>query len=283
MFPTTADRRTAQPPEALLTRTVRLCVNPDGSSDGANGYAGRPAMRGLGRYYELTATVRGVPDPRTGYVISIHDVDDPIRASVTPAIERACRERPTAEPAGLMTELWDLAAAALPARLERLAWALTPTYKVEMSVSDRSSGRVVIRQRFDFAASHRLHSPALTDDENRRVFGKCNNPGGHGHNYRIEAAVSVPAGPDPFPLAALEQAVEEAVLAPFDHKHLNTDTPEFDTARGGVTPSVEHIAMVCHARLAGPVRALREGAELAEVTVWETDRTSCTYPAHAPA
>jgi 6-pyruvoyltetrahydropterin/6-carboxytetrahydropterin synthase len=267
----------------MLTRTVRFCINPGGDPDGSNGFAGRPAMRGLGRYYELTATVRGRPDPETGYILGIHEIDTPLRQSVIPAIERACLLRPTQEPAGLMPVLWDLAAAALPRPLERLTWSLTPTYKVEMSVTDRqppAGPRVLVRQRFDFAAAHRLHSHSLDDEQNRRTFGKCNNPSGHGHNYQIETAVAIPAAAaDAFSLAALEDAVEAAVIEPFDHKHLNTDTPDFNTDRGGLIPSVEHIAMVCHQRLVEPVRTLGDGVELVSVTVWETDRTSCTYPA----
>jgi 6-pyruvoyltetrahydropterin/6-carboxytetrahydropterin synthase len=268
----------------MLSRTVRFSINPDGSQEGPNGYAARPAMRGLGRYYELTATVRGTPDPQTGYIIGIQDIDAPLRASVIPAIDHACLFHPNTEPAALLPRLWEIAADALPRPLERLTWTLTPTYKVEMSVTDRPPSsptpRVLVRQRFDFAAAHRLHSPHLSDEQNRATFGKCNNPSGHGHNYQIEPVVAVPVGlTDGFSLAALEQVVEDAVIEPFDHKHLNTDTPDFDPSRGGVIPSVENIAMVCHRRLAGAVRSLGEGVELVSVTVWETDRTSCTFPA----
>lgn len=265
---------------AMLSRTVRFCINPDGSRKGPNGHAGRPAMRGLGRYYEITATVSGEPDPQTGYIISIHDIDVPIRESVLPLIDRACLYSPSREPAALLQELWDQAEQAVPRPLERLIWNLTPTYKVEMSVTDRQANRVLIRQKFDFAAAHRLHTPELSDEENRRIFGKCNNPGGHGHNYQIEPTVAIPGEhADGFALANLEAIVKSAVIEPFDHKHLNTDTTDFDQSRGGVIPSVERIAMVCYQRLAGPIRDLVEGAELVRVTVWETDRTSCTFPA----
>ncbi len=268
---------------ALLSRTIRFCINPDASAAGSNGYAGRPAMRGLGRYYELNATVQGTPDPRTGYILGIHEIDAPIRASVVPIIEHACVHSPDIEPASLLPRLWDAAVAALPEHpLQRLAWSLTPTYKVEMSMTDHpaKAQRVLVRQRFDFAAAHRLHSPHLTDQQNRDTFGKCNNPSGHGHNYQIEPAIALPVAlANGFCLADLEGIVERAVIEPFDHKHLNTDTPDFDPARGGLIPSVEHIAMICHQRLAEPVRTLGPGVELVSVTVWETDRTSCTFPA----
>lgn len=264
----------------MLSRTVRFSINPDGSGAGPNGYAGRPAMRGLGRYYEITFTLRGHPDPRTGYIVGIQEIDAAARAGVLPGVDHACLFTPTREPAALLAGLFDLALGAMPAPLARVEWALTPTYRVEMSMNDRAAGRVLIRQKFDFAAAHRLHSPELTGEENRAIFGKCNNPSGHGHNYRVEPVISLPVDQaDRFDLAAFEDVVERAVIDPFDHKHLNTDTPDFDQSRGGVMPSVERIAMVCHDRLAGPVRDLLPGAELLRVTVWETDRTSCTYPA----
>lgn len=264
---------------ALLSRTVRFSINPDGSTGGPNGFAGRPAMRGLGRFYEMTFVLRGEPDAQTGYIVGIQEIDAAARTSVLPLVARACRDTPTAEPASLMPGLWEAAARAMPRPLARMAWTLTPTYAVEMTVDDRTGNRVQIRQSFDFAAAHRLHSPGLSDEENRSIFGKCNNPSGHGHNYRVEPVISVPvSSADRFDLAAFEDAVERAVIDPFDHKHLNTDTQDFDQKRGGVMPSVERIAMVCHDRLVAPVRDLLPGAELLRVTVWETDRTSCTYP-----
>jgi 6-pyruvoyltetrahydropterin/6-carboxytetrahydropterin synthase len=226
--------------------------------------------------------VRGTPDEKTGYIVGIQEIDAALRSTVLPAIDRACLFAPSTEPAALLPVLFDLAASAVPRPLESLTWTLTPTYKVEMTVTDRQAQipRVMIRQRFDFAAAHRLHSRDLTDQANRDTFGKCNNPSGHGHNYQIEPTVVIPASSaDSFELHRLESIVERSIVEPFDHKHLNIDTPEFDQSKGGVIPSVEHIAMVCFDRLAGPIRDLAEGAELVRVTVWETDRTSCTYPA----
>ncbi len=280
--PVAAAGHSNTPAASMLSRTVRFCINPDGSADGPNGFGGRPAMRGLGRYYELTCTLRGNPDPQTGYIVGIQEIDSAVRKSLIPFIADACRTSPHTEPAALLPSLWELAEAAFAHPLQRLSWSLTPTYRVEMTMTDRlaSPPRVLIRQKFDFAAAHRLHSPELSAEENRATFGKCNNPSGHGHNYQIEPAVALPVAlADGFSLASLEQIVEDHVIDVFDHKHLNTDTPDFDPARGGMIPSVEHIAMVCFDRLAEPVRQLGEGAELLRITVWETDRTSCTYPA----
>lgn len=277
-----------------LSRVVRFAVNDPGptpenraAGDGApgsladspraNGFAGVPAMRGFGRHYELAVTCRGGPDAVTGYFINIRDIDLAARRSVIPRIERACRDEPRLEPATLVPELWGLLDAALGhGRLFGLRLNLTPTYSVGIEGHDMST--VILRQQFDFAASHRLHSPSLSAEENRRTFGRCNNPSGHGHNYRLEAAVAIPANDaGRFTLADLERVTLEAVIDRFDHKHLNADTPEFGP--GGLNPSVENIARVCYERLAPAVRdASAGGATLRHVTVWETDRTSCSYP-----
>ncbi|MEM7623896.1 MAG: hypothetical protein AAF235_11925, partial [Planctomycetota bacterium] len=168
-----------------LARTVRFCVNPPesraGDHTGVNGYAGKPAMRGLGRYYELDITCRGEPDPGTGYLINIKDVDAAARGTIIPAIEQACDDRPGTDPAALLAELAPgLAEALAPVALVACRWKLTPTYSVETEMPDAAA--MLIRQRFDFAAAHRLHVPGMSDDDNRALFGKCNNPSGHGHN-----------------------------------------------------------------------------------------------------
>jgi 6-pyruvoyltetrahydropterin/6-carboxytetrahydropterin synthase len=85
-------------------------------------------------------------------------------------------------------------------------------------------------RRYRFSASHRLHSGRLSEEENRRVYGKCNNPYGHGHNYVIEVAVSGPVDPSTgmiANLADLDTFVEREVIEPFDHKYLNEEIAEF--------------------------------------------------------
>ena len=156
---------------------------------------------------------------------------------------------------------------------------LSPYYSIEMSTTDQS--RVLLRQRFDFAAAHRLHVSAFSAAENVKRFGKCNNPKGHGHNYQIEPCISVRLASDgahQFSLADLEALVEKVIIARFDHMHLNEDTTEF-SANGGVLPTVENIAKVSYELLRSAVAEQASGVALHSVTVWETDRTSATYPA----
>jgi 6-pyruvoyltetrahydropterin/6-carboxytetrahydropterin synthase len=86
-----------------------------------------------------------------------------------------------------------------------------------------------LTRRYCFAASHRLHSPALSEEENRRLYGKCNNPYGHGHNYVLEVSVRGPLDDHgrAADTALLDELVAQQVLAPFDHRNLNIEAPAF--------------------------------------------------------
>src|SRR5437899_3367232 len=89
---------------------------------------------------------------------------------------------------------------------------------------------VYLTRRYRFSAGHRLHNEALSAEENRRVYGKCNNPNGHGHNYLLEVTEAGPVDPSTgmvYDLALLDGTVEREVLEPFDHKNLNVDVEIF--------------------------------------------------------
>jgi len=90
--------------------------------------------------------------------------------------------------------------------------------------------KIELGRRYRFAASHRLHSPQLSEEENCRVFGKCNNPHGHGHNYVVEVSLSGEVDPATgmiADLAHLDAFVEQQVLEEFDHRSLNEDVAAF--------------------------------------------------------
>ena len=251
-----------------LRRVVRVVIPPEGAgSGGLNGHAGVPAMEGLGRFYEVEVVCRGEPDRRSGYLINIKDVDRAVR-NEAPLLARAIAEgwsQPRAASA-----LLGAVAGSLAAEVRSLTLRTSPYHSVEMPANERTVA--LIRQRFEFSAAHRLHVAELSDEENRRVFGKCNNPSGHGHNYELETCVAVPHEGGT-PAAAIERVVHDTVVRKFDHTHLNLDTPEF----AGLNPTVENIARVVHGLLAP---ALRDGGlgELRSVRVWETPRTSAVYP-----
>ena len=102
--------------------------------------------------------------------------------------------------------------------------------------------KVELGRRYRFAASHRLHSDRLSEEENSRLYGKCNNPHGHGHNYIVE--VTLEGDPDPvsgmvLDLKELKAILNREVVGPFDHRFLNKEVPPFDRT----IPTVENIAI----------------------------------------
>jgi 6-pyruvoyltetrahydropterin/6-carboxytetrahydropterin synthase len=101
---------------------------------------------------------------------------------------------------------------------------------------------VKLTRRYRFSASHRLDTPALTPDQNRKLYGKCNNPYGHGHDYVLD--VTVAGTPDEsgqiVQREALDVLVAERILARFDHRNLNTDIPELN----GTVATTESLAVV---------------------------------------
>ena len=101
---------------------------------------------------------------------------------------------------------------------------------------------VLVTRKAHFAASHRLFNPAWSDEKNEKVFGKCNNPHGHGHNYELEVTV---AGDPPsetgmvIDLKKLADIIEEELVEKVDHKHLNLDVDFLQ----GIIPTAENMAM----------------------------------------
>ena len=101
---------------------------------------------------------------------------------------------------------------------------------------------VYLTRRYRFAAAHRLHSDALSEEENQSVYGKCNNPYGHGHNYVLEVTVAGPVDPATgmvMELGFLDGTVEREVLERFDHKHLNLDVEGFRN----LVPTAENLCI----------------------------------------
>ena len=87
-----------------------------------------------------------------------------------------------------------------------------------------------VTRRYRFAASHRLHSAAFTEQQNRELYGKCNNPYGHGHDYVLDVTAEGPIQPasgQVVHISTLDRLVTERVLRDFDHRYFNADLPEF--------------------------------------------------------
>jgi 6-pyruvoyltetrahydropterin/6-carboxytetrahydropterin synthase len=123
-----------------------------------------------------------------------------------------------------------------------------------------------------FSAAHRLHAEARDEEWNRRVFGKCNNPHGHGHTYALEVTVEGPVQPEAgwvMDFADLKRVVSERVVKPCDRKNLNVDVPFL----AGVNPTAENIAVKIWDELAPAVAPAR----LVRVVLHETERNKVVY------
>jgi 6-pyruvoyltetrahydropterin/6-carboxytetrahydropterin synthase len=124
---------------------------------------------------------------------------------------------------------------------------------------------VYLTRKAEFSASHSYHNPDFTPEENRRIFGKCNNPHGHGHNYTLEVTVKGPVDPRSgfvVDLKDLKEVLNREVLDALDHRFLNKEVPEFFTT----IPTTENLAIVIWNRL----KTKLDVAELHRVRVYET-------------
>ena len=139
------------------------------------------------------------------------------------------------------------------------------------SANAKDELKIALGRRYHFSASHRLHSEHLSEEENCRVFGKCNNPFGHGHNYVLEVNVSGKVDPDTgmiANLADLDGFVLSAVLHAFDHKSLNKEVPVFQKK----VPTTENLCIEIYERLKG-----FSHAKLERVRIEETRNNSFEY------
>ena len=134
--------------------------------------------------------------------------------------------------------------------------------------------RVAVFRKAHFNAAHRLNNPNWSDEQNAHVFGKCNYPHYHGHNYELIVQVTGTVNPDTgyvVDLGWLNNLIERYVLEKFDHKNLNLDTEEFKT----LNPSAENIAIVIYNLLRGH---LEDALDL-KIRLYETERNFVEYPA----
>lgn len=134
--------------------------------------------------------------------------------------------------------------------------------------------KVKVSRKEHFNAAHRLFNPDWSDDENKKVFGKCSNPNYHGHNY--EVIVSVTGEPDKrtgyvIDMKVLSDLIKEDVLNKFDHKNLNLDTEYFRN----LNPTAENIAVVIWEVLRKKIDSKLD----LKITLYETERNFVEYPA----
>ena len=131
---------------------------------------------------------------------------------------------------------------------------------------------VTVTRRMRFNAAHRVHNPRLSDDENRDLFGKCNNPNWHGHNYVLEVAVEGPIDERSgyvVDLGMLKGIVQREVIDQVDHRNMNVDVPFLQ----GINPTAENIVVACWRVLEPSVSPGR----LKRLRLWETENNYVEY------
>lgn len=222
-----------------------------------------------GHNYVLDVTVEGGIDPITGMIVNIKRIDDVLKErivrkfdqrSINDEVEAFTTRAPSLE--NLMLYIRDDLQGNLPTECDYVSLRLEemPTFYGELDT------KMTLTRSYEFAASHRLHSPAMSDQENVDLFGKCNNPAGHGHNYILE--VTVEGEPDSrtgmmADFGALDDVVNAEVVDRYDHKNLSEDIPEFE----GKAATSEIVTQEIFDRLVGKLPV-----KLSRVRLWETGR-----------
>jgi 6-pyruvoyltetrahydropterin/6-carboxytetrahydropterin synthase len=259
-----------------LSREIRFAINPEPDDQHLsavhNSFGGFPSLLGIGYFLSLEVTLLGEPDRNSGCVRNIKEIDKAVRERAIPLAAASVRRGRFGGGGFVVSKLYEVLKDAWPGSiLHHLRLGLSPTLMLSLFASEYPMIR--LSQKFEFSASHRLHNPALSEEENQKLFGKCNNPHGHGHNYVVQ--VTLAATPDDnglvIAIPRFEQIVASTVIEPLDHKNLNVEIPQFSD----LIPTVENIALVIF-RVLKPAFA-STGANLAGVTVWETPKTWCEY------
>jgi 6-pyruvoyltetrahydropterin/6-carboxytetrahydropterin synthase len=260
-----------------LARQVRFSINPflPEEIEGFNSFASKPTGEGLSIFLELSVEVEGEVEPATGFVVNVTDIDKSVREFVVPVFaERIKQHFRQARHIGFFTlaELLKTAQSQLadkfkPARLNKLSLRLNPLRKIVLESKDLEM--VYFSEKFEFAATHKLWNDDFSEKQNIDVFGKCANPTGHGHNYIIEVTIKMLAGENAFKVSNFQKTVDEELIQVIDHKNLNADVSYFNMTN----PTVENIATFAWNTLVGKFGK----GTLHCVTVWETNKTYCSY------
>lgn len=133
--------------------------------------------------------------------------------------------------------------------------------------------RVSVYRKEHFNAAHRLHNPLWDEEKNYAIFGKCNNPNYHGHNYELVIKITGECSPETgfvMDMKILSDLVKESIIEKLDHKNLNLDVPEFSN----LNPTAENIAIVIYEILK---KKIDDKFDL-QIRLYETPRNFVEYP-----
>jgi len=229
---------------------------------------------GHGHNYTLDVTIKGRPDPSTGMIINMVDLKALVGVVLEAFDHKHLNEDtpyfkqriPTTE--NIVRVLWGLIAPQLPdgAALARLRLYEMNDLWAEYDGSEEAE----FSRSYVFSAAHRLHAPALSDAENLALYGKCNNPNGHGHNYTLEVTTGGRIDDTTgmvIDLVALDATVHR-VLDMLDHKHIDREVPAF----AAQTSTAENLVVYMWGELAP-----RLEGQLRHLKLWETNKNVFEY------
>jgi 6-pyruvoyltetrahydropterin/6-carboxytetrahydropterin synthase len=238
---------------------------------------------GHGHNYVVQATIVGRLDERTGMVVNVKELDEALAAVVEPLDHRFLNVEwapldgrpPTTEViAGTLHRLLADRVRTWPVRV-----AGVRLYENDELWSESDEGQMIRLTRvYTFSAAHRLHNPALSDEENRALFGKCNREHGHGHDYRLEVTVGGELDQrrgTVVDLAELDRLVRERVVDRWYHRHLNHEAPEFRA----LNPTSENVVRAAWELLAPHLAPAR----LEKLVLWETPKSAFEYRGPTPS
>lgn len=265
--------------QADLTRRVSFSAArhfrlPHISEEEAIGLYGTDGIHG--HDYDLAVTIRGVVDDTTGMVENLDvtkaviarevlaDLDGHLLNDRVPGFREVA---PTLE--NLIIYIWDRLHGHYGGALLKVTLAEKPTYYAQLESGGR---QMYLTRGYHFCAAHRLHRCELSEEENREMFGRCNNRNGHGHNYRLEVTLTGDVDKKSGTLCRvgdLDATVKTKVIEYLDHKNLNVDISEFHD----LNPTAENIARIIWDRLSDKPG----GAELFRVRVYETELNIADY------
>lgn len=239
-----------------------------------NSWSGSARGADMATFWNFRVYVDGSVDPATGFLCDIKALDGLVRDTVLPNMRDRLDKGPlsVASIGQALRAVFPAAAERCPSSATLAALELFVSAHLRVGVSSGDPQMIQVTRSYEFAAAHRLHRADWSDEQNHKVFGKCSNPQGHGHNYVLEVTVSGQMD-ERFGTIAdaphVDEVVQERVIQPFDHRNLNVECPEF----ADLNPTVENIAHVIWSRLEG---AFDRGA-LTAVRVWETPKTFAEF------
>jgi len=248
-------------------------------------------LHGHGHNYVLEVTVAGEPDSATGMVLDLKELKDILQREVVDRMDHRHLNHEVPELAGkiptcenIAAVIWNLLDPRIKqGRLDRVRLYESPDLFADCTAESNGDVgfaggpgvtaplKLSLTRRYRFAASHRLHSAQFSEEENLRLYGKCSNPYGHGHNYIVEVTIAGPVDPATGMIAnlgELDPFVEREVIEAFDQKYLNEEIPQFSAQ----VPTTENVCREIYRRLK-PFPAAR----LERVRIEETSNNSFEF------